>query len=60
MRAIKNARHQYFSVLVRQAAIFPFDEAHQRCFVLPGCHSDRMWLQKARKFDRQDVEDVDC
>lgn len=33
MSAIKSARHQYFSALVRRPEIFPFDEAHQRCFV---------------------------
>lgn len=49
MRAIKSARHQYFSALVRQAAILLFDQAHQRCFVfLPGCHFDHMWIQEAR------------
>lgn len=42
MSVIKSARHQYFSALVRQAAIFLFDKAHQRCSVLPGCHFDHM------------------
>lgn len=33
MRAIKSMRHQYFSFLIRQAVIFLFDEARERCFV---------------------------
>lgn len=28
-----------------------FDEAHQRGFVLPGCHSNGMCIQEARKLD---------
>lgn len=33
MRAIKCSRHQYFSVLIRQPVIFPFDEAHEKCLL---------------------------
>ena len=64
MRAIKSTRHQYFSALISQAAVFPFDEAHRRCFCffvvffLPGCHSDHMWTQEARELDRQGTESL--
>ena len=59
MSAIKSTRHQYFSALVRQAAIFPFDEAHQRCFVVPGCHSDQKWIREDGKLDRQGAGNLD-
>lgn len=52
MSAIKSARHQYFSVLVRHAAIFPFDEARQRCFVLPGRQSSHMPVWETKRFSQ--------
>lgn len=60
MSAIKSAGHQYFSALVRQAAIFfPFEEAHQRCFVFPRLPLQSYVNSASKKISRTGLL-VDC
>lgn len=59
MRAIKSTRHQYFSFLIRQAVIFLFDEAHERCFVFARLPFLSHVIQDTRDLDRRDAGYLD-